>query len=213
MFDRISAGPIVDGRRLLDKVTFKIDTGQFVALRGPNGIGKSTLLRLVAGVTKPKKGKVYFLGKQLSKINWQGLRGGVGYLPQEPELAGPSAFDKALSQGFSPLDQAMWEYWQQFFSLQWSGDALTYWSMSSGQRTRASLMFQAAFRPRIWILDEPTSRIDSAEAAEFLRVLREIDPSVSAVVVSHDKEFLNSTTDCQYELASDGIQKFVAESE
>jgi len=209
LFKSISAGPIISGRPLIENVTLGIKEGTIVALRGDNGIGKSTLLRLVAGVRRPRKGEIYFQGKPLRKIRWAGIRDGVGYLPQEPELAGPSLLDIKDK----PKDKHVLRFWEVFFDMEWFEDTGKYWTLSSGERTRATLLFQAAFRPRLWILDEPTSRIDAQEVTAFLKALRSIDSNASAIVVSHDSAFLNSTADMQYELTATGIHLFSTLSE
>lgn len=200
-FHHIVAGPTISGQPLLNDVSLVVHEGQFIALTGANGIGKSTLLRLVAGVSKPQKGDVKFFGKQLTKMRWRGLRGGIGYLPQEPELAGPTAIDIRERPDKNDL-----RYWEDFFGFKWFKDSSRYWTLSSGERARATLFFQAAFRPRVWLLDEPTSRISSSETARFLSALRTFDSKVSAILVSHDERLIELVADSKFELTKDGIR-------
>ena len=203
-FRRVSAGPMVAGRRLLRDVSFSLSAGSYVGLKGPNGIGKTTLLRLVAGVSRPTKGEVYFRGAPLPKVIWPGLKDGIAYLPQEPELAGPmlAASSKVASARVAADDA---KFWQEFFDLDWSGDAETYWSMSSGERARATLMSQAMSRPSLWILDEPTFRVEAEEMGRFLAALRDVREDTCAVIVSHDDLFLNAVAEHQYVLSDSGV--------
>jgi ABC-type multidrug transport system ATPase subunit len=206
-FRAISAGPVITGRRLLRNISLSVRAGTFVGLRGANGIGKSTLLRLVAGVRRPVSGEVYFRGERLPRIAWPGLADGIGYLPQEPELAGPGI--GTLARRLSQADAGRRRYWQDFFRMEWTGDSEAYWSMSSGQRARASLMLQAMFGPLLWILDEPTFRIDPAEIIRFLAALRAARPETSAIIVSHDEAFLDLAADEQHMLTEDRVEPLV----
>jgi len=206
-FRSISAGPVIAGRRLLQNISLSVTAATFIGLRGANGIGKSTLLRLVAGVRRPVSGEIYFRGKRLPRIHWQGLANGIGYLPQEPELAGPGI--GVLARQLDQRGAERYRYWQDYFGMEWAGDSEAYWSMSSGQRARASLMLQAMFSPLLWILDEPTFRIDPAEVIRFLGALRAERPETSAIIVSHDEGFLDLAADEQYVLTEDQVMRHV----
>ena len=196
-FRNVSAGPIISGRRLLRNISLSLNAGSYAGLRGPNGVGKTTLLRLVAGVRRPSRGEVYFRGTPLPRVSWRGLPHGIAYLPQEPELAGPMSVDP-VGVNATRVGGHEFGFWREFFELDWSGDAETYWSMSSGERARATLMFQAAFNPSVWILDEPTFRIDAREMIRFLATLRDIRADTSAIIVSHDRAFLDAVVDREY---------------
>jgi iron complex transport system ATP-binding protein len=203
-FRNVSAGPVISGQRLLQNVSLSLNAGTYAGLSGPNGVGKTTLLRLVAGVRRPARGEIYFRGSPLPRVSWQGLTDGIAYLPQEPELAGPMCVDPTgVNSTKVGADERA--FWREFFELDWSGDAETYWSMSSGERARATLMFQAAFSPSVWILDEPTFRIDTQEMIRFLATLRDIKADTSAIIVSHDRAFLDAVVDHQYVLAETGV--------
>jgi ABC-type multidrug transport system ATPase subunit len=196
---------MVGKRPLLKEISLQVRKGEFVALHGANGVGKSTLLRLLAGVVPLRSGQIEFCGKSIGRMRWPGIRGGVGYLPQEPELAGPYAIRNATFERQKKGNLAQWNEWARQFGLNWNGSWSDYWVMSAGQRAQAALMVQLVGQPRLWMFDEPTTRLDANDVQELFARLRTAHTSLAAIVVSHDDALLNATCDRHVELTSTGM--------
>ena len=197
---------------VLEDVSLVVSAGERIGLVGPNGIGKSTLLRLLAGLEEPDSGTV--------------TRGGlVGYLPQEPEtrpgetvrtyLARRTGValaeeDLALREAALPdgVDEhaASLERYLAVGAADFEARARAVCadlglavgldrelvSVSGGQRARAALAAILLARFDVFLLDEPTNDLDFAGLARLERFVAETTAGI--VVVSHDRTFLERTT-------------------
>jgi len=208
------------GARVLDGVSLAVDAGQRVGVVGPNGIGKSTLLRVLAGAQEPDAGRVERAPARLT----------VGLLPQEPDarpgedlraylwrrtgvqaasddldawtvrLAGdPSAtdgysdaLDRFLALGGADLDARIG---QVLAEVGLDADRLDVpmTALSGGQAARAALAAILLSRHDVLLLDEPTNNLDF-DGLDVLERFVAGTPS-GVVVVSHDREFLDRTVD------------------
>lgn len=181
---------------LLHKISLNVEPGQYVALGGPNGGGKSTLLGLLLGELAPGHGTVQLCGMDPRVAVRRGNV--VGYLPQRdpmPQglpvgvrdlvstaLAGkcglfgtPSAEDRRHVEGL--LDR---------LALRDAADVPVA-QLSGGMRRRAMIARAIANRPAVWLLDEPTLNLDAAGTAALLELLADPPQDRPAVlVVTHD---------------------------
>jgi ATPase subunit of ABC transporter with duplicated ATPase domains len=175
------------GQRLLwDNVDLSIDRGSRIAILGRNGLGKSTLLRCIAGLEKPQQGQI---------IRHHNLRTAVftQHLVQEIDLSKTAV--QLLIDMFPELKTQTARDYLGSFGI--SGDrALTELRvLSGGQRTRfvfAMLMFE---HPHLLLLDEPTSHLDMEMTEALIAALRDFKGAF--VVISHHSYFLRKL-DCQF---------------
>ncbi|MBI4932672.1 MAG: ABC-F family ATP-binding cassette domain-containing protein [Actinobacteria bacterium] len=205
-------------RHLLTDVDLSVDPGQRIGLVGPNGVGKSTLLRVIAGLLPPDRGSVQLAPSSAN----------VGYLPQEPErldetvveylgrhtgvadanfalhdatdaLAAGSlgadddysdALDRWLALGAADFDARVGEVWAD---LGLGADLLEQGmpSLSGGEAARAGLAALLLARFDVFLLDEPTNDLDLDGLARLERFVNEL--SAGCVIVSHDRTFLQRT--------------------
>ncbi len=169
-------------RTLFQGVSFTVLSGQLLRIQGPNGIGKTTLLRLLAGLHTPRSGTISM------PASWE-------YLPAE---------GNAL---FGTLDAgANLHFWQQLRGLPLeeakTREALLAWKipaalldlrfpvgkMSTGMRRRIALCRLSLSQTRYWLLDEPTSGLDAEGQAAFLALVKNHLAHQGAVIlVSHDE--------------------------
>ena len=184
------------GHRVLAGVDLVIDEGEFVAIAGPNGGGKTTLLRLVLGLEQPSAGTVLLFGEPAHRSS---LRPSVGYLPQRPSLGtdAPATVREVVAAGrvaagrlLGPLprrDRLRVEEAIARVGLVDQADAPLR-TLSGGQQQLAFLAKALAGEPALLVLDEPTAGVDvdAQEAlAELLRRLH-VESLTTVLYVSHE---------------------------
>jgi zinc transport system ATP-binding protein len=190
-----------DRRLVLESVDLEIRESSFVAVIGPNGGGKSTLLYLLLGLQDPRRGELKIFGRSPVKA-----RNRVGYMPQR--LAFDSSFPitveevvelGALGQGRSwgPLPDAMRESacaaMDRVGCAQWS--RLPFASLSGGQKQLVLIARAMVGRPRLLLLDEPTANLDPTVQDQFFRVLSQLRHETTVLLVSHDIGFVSEWCD------------------
>jgi zinc transport system ATP-binding protein len=193
-FDRVSFA--YGGTTVLEDAGFHIHQGEFVALVGPNGSGKTTVLKLLLGLETPLKGKVEIFGPR--------NREGLGYVPQQAQQdrAFPITVAEvvkmgrlhALSRKYGPDDKAAVEDAMEQVEI---GDLCSrpYSTLSGGQRRRVLVARALASRPDILILDEPTANMDAESEERLYKTLGKIKGGTTILIVTHDTEFVSSLTD------------------
>jgi ATP-binding cassette subfamily B protein len=184
---------------VLDHVSLRIEAGQTVAIVGPTGSGKSTLLHLVPRLHDPPPGTVFVDGVDVRDLRLDVLRGAVGTVPQEPFLfSAPLAENIAFgvpvngdadhrtsemvrAAGIARLDKDVAGFPQGYDTL--LGErGLT---LSGGQRQRAAIARAVMTDPRILLLDDALSAVDTYTEEEILGQLRLVMRSRTSLIVSH----------------------------
>jgi zinc transport system ATP-binding protein len=184
------------GVRVLEDVSLEVGAGEFVAIAGPNGGGKTTLLRLVLGLERPVAGTVRVFGKP-SGTGAAGAR--VGYLPQRAHLIGeaPVTVREVVSTGrlapagiWGPLRRADREAVTRAIEtvgLAARADAPLR-TLSGGMQQRALIAKALASEPTLLALDEPTTGVDAASQESLGLLLEELraELGVTILYVSHE---------------------------
>jgi zinc transport system ATP-binding protein len=183
-----------DGHTVLEAINLDLVEKDFLGLIGPNGGGKSTLLKVMLGLIKPDQGEVRILGHSP-----QEARGNVGYMPQKT-LFDPSfpvkAFDVVLMgrysragllKRYSQADraaalQALEAVGMAGFSEREIG------SLSGGEQQRVFVARSLVSEPKLLLLDEPTAGVDAPQEKEFYDLLCRLNrkKGIAIVLVSHD---------------------------
>ena len=180
---------------VLDDISFKVPAGGSLAIVGPTGSGKSSLVNLVPRLFDPQQGEILIDGVPASRYPLQQLRRAIGYVPQETFL-----FSVPLREnvGFGAENDLTDE------QLSWAGDVSQlnkdvedfpagYGTMigergvtlSGGQKQRTAIARAVAKDPRILILDDALSAVDTYTEAEILRRLRGVMRERTSIVVAH----------------------------
>ncbi|AOY73100.1 ABC transporter ATP-binding protein [Arthrobacter sp. TES] len=187
------------GRTVLDHVDLTVEDGEFVCLLGPSGCGKSTLLRSVAGLETPEGGSISFGDETV----FDGATG-INRAPEQRRLGmvfqsfalwpHKSVFDNVaypLKRARVSRDEIQERAKEALTMVDlWAHRASYPGTLSGGQQQRVSLARAVVARPRLLLLDEPLSSLDTNLRAQMRREIRRIQQHLgaTAVYVTHDKE-------------------------
>jgi zinc transport system ATP-binding protein len=184
------------GQHVLEGVDLRIAQGEFVAVAGPNGGGKTTLLRLALGLERPAEGTALLFGEPAHRFS---RRRTLGYLAQRSELGGdaPATVREVVSAGrlaagglLGPLrrrDKELVSEAIERVGLEARADSPVR-TLSGGMQQRAFIAKALAAEPALLVLDEPTTGVD-AESQESLAALLDrlhSDLGVTVLYVSHE---------------------------
>lgn len=193
---------------ILDNMSLKIRPGQYVAIVGKTGCGKSTLMRLLLGFEKPQKGAVYYDGRDIERIDLKSLRRRIGVVMQNgklfsgdiysnivisaPWLTQSDAWDAAEKAGIAEDIRRMPMGMNTIISEGSGG-------ISGGQRQRLMIARAIAPKPKILMLDEATSALDNLTQK---RVSESLDSlKCTRIVIAHR---LSTIKQCDRILVLDG---------
>ena len=187
-----------DGDPVLQEVNFSVNQGDFACIVGPNGGGKTTLLKLILGLLHPQRGSVRVFGRPPEEIGHR-----MGYLPQNPRFdpAFPITVMEVVLMGrlrrglrpvfFSQRDKELAKKALREVDL-YNQRNRSFSTLSGGQRQRVLIARLLASQPELILLDEPAANLDLKAEAELYQLLRELNKRLSLVMVSHDFFFVSS---------------------
>lgn len=187
---------------ILHDVDFRLKPGEYMAVIGPNGGGKSTLIKLILGILKPTEGAISIFGRPASD---PAARAEVGYVPQrvsggaaefpatvrELVESGRTAKRGPLARRTEADDRAVAHAMETLGIQGLAGRVIG--SLSGGERQRAFVARAVAAEPRILVLDEPTVGVDAAAQEAFRSFLMHAnrEHGMTIVFVTHDVEFIS----------------------
>ena len=177
---------------ILEDVNLEVFESDFLGVIGPNGGGKTTLLKIILGLLKPDQGNVSVFNKKPKEA-----RDLIGYVPQflEIDLDCPvSVLDivlmgilsrKKIFQKYNDQDLKLVEEALRFVDL-YNLKNKQIGELSGGQRQRVYIARALIRKPKLLILDEPTASIDEKSEKDFWELLKEINKNSAIIIVSHD---------------------------
>ncbi|OPX64380.1 MULTISPECIES: ABC transporter ATP-binding protein [unclassified Methanoregula] len=181
-------------RNVLEKIGFSIEQGQVVAVLGPNGVGKTTLLKCLNRILRPREGAVMLDDENLLGLTTMEIARRVGYVPQRVETGRLTAFDAVLlgrrphiGWDVTPRDIAIVD--AIFTKLGMESLRLSYIDeMSGGELQKVAIARALVQEPKVLLLDEPTSNLDLKNQVDILTTIRDIvrDHKIAAVMTMHD---------------------------
>jgi zinc transport system ATP-binding protein len=185
------------GEPVLDDVSFSVEPRDFVGLIGPNGGGKTTLLKVILGLLKPQRGSVQVLGRRPAEV-----RGRVGYVPQHARIDASvpaSVLDVVL---MGRLSRSSWGplFGQSHVAaalraLEQTGTAelarRAIRELSGGQQQRVLIARALAGEAELLLLDEPTSGVDAQMEQTLVDLLHDLNRNLPIIMVSHDVSFVS----------------------
>jgi zinc transport system ATP-binding protein len=202
------------GHPALKDVNLEVEQGDFLAIIGPNGGGKSTLIKLILGLIRPDKGRIRVFGD-----NPEEAREHVGYVPQlttfNPDFP-LSALDVVLMgrlgmagpfRRYSREDLARAREKLDLLGVSdLENEKIGH--LSGGQRQRIFIARALATEPRLLLLDEPAASVDPTNQESFYSLLRNLNRTVTIVMATHDvgavSSYVNTIACLNVRLASHG---------
>ncbi|HEX4917844.1 MAG TPA: ATP-binding cassette domain-containing protein [Limnobacter sp.] len=191
----------LDGRRVLHLDHLTIESGSRLGVVGPVGAGKSTLIKLLAGLYRPAAGEILLDDVDLSLISRLSLSEQIGYLPQEGRLLEGSLRDNLTLGLIDPGDEALLDaarltgLYEAVIAAHPHGLHQRILEggvgLSGGQRQLVNLTRVFLRKPRIWLLDEPTSHLDRQAETQVIRALiSSVQPTDTLILITHKSELL-----------------------
>ena len=177
-----------DNRIALQDVSFSIDEGDFVAITGPNGGGKTTLLRIVLKLLKPTQGRVIYReqGREVKDLV-------VGYLPQKNMIDQrfPISVEEVISSGLLSQKLDKTEVANQVAKIIDMVGLKEHahrpiGNLSGGQLQRALLGRAIISQPRVLVLDEPLSYVDKRFVGRIYEIVSQLSRNTTILLVSHE---------------------------
>jgi zinc transport system ATP-binding protein len=194
-FDDVSFS--YNGTPVLEHISLAVQEHDFLSIVGPNGGGKTTILRLILGLVTPSKGRVSVFGMTPEKA-----RGRIGYMPQTTSLDRlfpVSVLDVVLmgrlgaGARYGIYTRPDYRAAREALEKVGLGDAgeRSFAELSGGQYQRVLIARALASNPDLLLLDEPTANVDIAVETGFYQFLRTLSERMTIMLVTHDLGFVS----------------------
>jgi len=185
------------GETVVDQVDLRIEEGSFTGLIGPNGCGKTTLLRAMSGIIKPTAGTIFLRGQKLDQLSRREIACYCAVVPQETPMAFAFTVREIVAMGRHP-------YVDRFRSMTDDDELVidevmsrtmtmhlahrNVLELSGGERQRVIVARALCQRPQVLLLDEPTAHLDINHQIELLELLHELcqEQGLTIVCATHD---------------------------
>jgi ATP-binding cassette subfamily B multidrug efflux pump len=186
-------------RKILDNVSLEVEAGKTIAVVGKVGSGKSWLVNMIPRLVDPSGGEVILDGHDLRKFCLEDLRRNIGYVPQEPILFSDTVRNNIVF-GREDISEELIDWALEVSQLK--GEIAAFpkgletsigtrgMSISGGQKQRLALARALVGKPKILILDDCTSALDSRTEAALWERLHEVMPEMTAVLITHRPDTL-----------------------
>lgn len=184
-------------KKVINGISFSVESGEFIGIIGPNGAGKSTLLKTISRVIHPKSGRVSIEEEDVFKMPLKEFAKSVAFVGQDTQVAFPFTVLEIVLMGRFPYLRAFQSESKE--DLDAVHQALTVTDctnfisrpidqLSAGERQRVFIAKALAQNPKLILLDEPTSHLDISHQIQILDILKELSEAngISMISVFHD---------------------------
>ncbi len=184
----------------LNEVSFEIKEGEFVALAGRSGAGKTTIVRLIIGEIKPEKGKIFFDNGEVGGVNNKDLcvmRQKIGVVFQDYKLLSQKTVFENVAYALEVLgasDEQIKRDVPQVLRIVGLENRASHFptELSGGEQQRTAIARAMVHRPKLLIADEPTGNLDPYNTWDVIKVLLKINEMGTTVILAtHDQDIIN----------------------
>ena len=200
-----------NGRKVLNDVRFKVRRGEVLAILGPNGVGKTTLLKCINAILRPQQGSIVVEGHDLLSMDSMDIARRIGYVAQRSDSGRLTAFDtilmgrrphlswKVSEKDLKIVDAAIKRLHLEKLALRYTD------RMSGGELQKVSIARALVQEPELLLLDEPISSLDLKNQIGIMNLIRRlvVEHDVAAVMTLHDLNMALRYSD-KYLLLKDG---------
>jgi zinc transport system ATP-binding protein len=197
-FNEVSFG--YDQNSVLENVNFSLFEGESVSIVGPNGGGKTTLIKLILGLLQPQAGSISVLGSTPLESHQR-----IGYMPQSPHFDQNfpiQVLDIVLMGRLGKRASPFFNHADRQAALQALDEtgladlaARPFASLSGGQRQRVLISRALACEPELLLLDEPTAHVDPAMEEQVNATLAQLAERLTVITVTHELGFVSRRVD------------------
>lgn len=195
-------------RMLINKLDLFVSKGDHIFIKGHNGVGKTTLLKLILGLEKPDKGKIEIGDYRVGTREWNKRRYLTGYVQQESVRNNfPVTAREVVEIGLAAQHMSKTEMEHRTeISMRrtgcWHLAAQSYHDLSGGEKQRVNLARCLCQQAKVLLFDEPTSYLDPGAKDELFDMLNELwaNEAPTVILVSHDDNWINRFSWPVYEL-------------
>lgn len=190
-----------NGTPVLTNLSFDVAAGSYVGIIGPNGGGKTTLLKIILGLLEPHNGHVSILGKQPAEARKHGR---IGYIPQRAtqlEQRFPATVLEVVQSGILRATKKEVKKQNLHNAMEIAGvvdlQHRLIHELSGGQRQRVFIARCLASKPRILVLDEPVTGVDTPSRDRFYALLKHLNTehAMTVLFVTHDIDAIAKEVD------------------
>ena len=218
LLEFVETGFSYGDRLVLREINATISHQECITLVGPNGVGKTTLLRLAAGTLLPTAGEVRLQGQTLEHIKQRTIARSVALVPQDVDVPFAFTVEQVVEQGRTPflrmfggLQPADREAIEQAMDLTDTRSlrGRVFNQLSGGERQRVKIALGLAQQPKLLLLDEPTQHLDIGRQWEMADLIRSLSRKGIAILASmHDLALIEGTFSSVWLLShEEGMQK------
>jgi len=181
-------------KNVLENVTFSVEENQVTSILGPNGVGKTTLLKCMCGILKPSEGNVFIGGNDITTMNSREVAKNIAYVPQKAQSTHTTVFDSVLIGRRPHIEWVVAEHdlnitWDAMKILGLEEFSLRYVDeISGGEFQKVQIARAVVQEPKVLILDEPTNNLDIANQHITMRTVINAVRSrgVCTIMTMHD---------------------------
>lgn len=199
-FDRVTCRLGHGGHAVLQDVSFQIRPGEMVGIAGAPGGGKTTVLRMIAGLLEPEDGQVLIDHIPITALSLEDISSAIGFKPQDLCLM-DGTIEENIRAGRPPLDSAMREALLEVTGLgrAFQENGLSWATpigargahLSGGQRQLVALARALAGHPALLLLDEPTNGLDAATEAHLADQFQRMKGKATILISTHSRSLLS----------------------
>lgn len=200
---------------VLDGASLHLHRGERLSIVGPNGVGKSTLLKIAVGLLRPARGEVRAFGQpRRDEADFTEVRRRIGYVFQDPDdqlfsptvaediAFGPLNLGKSRDEALAIVDDILAQ-----LHLSHLRDRITH-RLSGGEKRLVTLATVLAMQPDVLLLDEPTNALDPENEARLIEILLGLPQAV--ILISHDPDFRAAIAPDGYRLQGGRLSRLSA---